>query len=131
VSELELPRVEKRLPKATLSPAEAELILSLPNIHTAEGLRDRAILEVLYSTGIRRMEVVNLTLRGDGESEVSISGGLGAGGNVSGNLPHPPDGNSGRIDGVRQHGLVVMVTGSNFGQDIAQIVVGFQVVGFC
>lgn len=60
-SELELPRVEKRLPKATLSPGEAELILSLPNIHTAEGLRDRAILEVLYSTGIRRMEVVNLT----------------------------------------------------------------------
>ena len=59
-SELELPRVEKRLPKATLSPDEAELILSLPNIHTDEGLRDRAILEVLYSTGIRRMEVVNL-----------------------------------------------------------------------
>ena len=60
-SELELPRVEKRLPKATLSPEEAELILSLPNIQTEEGLRDRAILEVLYSTGVRRMEVVNLS----------------------------------------------------------------------
>lgn len=60
-SELELPKVEKRLPKATLSPEEAELILSLPNIQTEEGLRDRAILEVLYSTGIRRMEVVNLS----------------------------------------------------------------------
>ncbi len=60
-SELELPKVEKRLPKATLSPEEAELILNIPNIHTEEGLRDRAILEVLYSTGIRRMEVVNLT----------------------------------------------------------------------
>ncbi|MBL4865527.1 MAG: site-specific tyrosine recombinase XerC [Pseudomonadales bacterium] len=60
-SELELPKVEKRLPKATLSPDEAELILSLPNIHTEEGLRDRAILEVLYSTGVRRMEVVNLS----------------------------------------------------------------------
>lgn len=60
-SELELPKVEKRLPKATLSPEEAELILSLPNIHADEGLRDRAIIEVLYSTGIRRMEVVNLT----------------------------------------------------------------------
>ena len=60
-SELELPKVEKRLPKATLSPDEAELILSLPNIQTEEGLRDRAILEVLYSTGVRRMEVVNLS----------------------------------------------------------------------
>jgi integrase/recombinase XerD len=60
-SELELPRVEKRLPKATLSAEEAEQILNLPNIHTEEGLRDRAILEVLYSTGIRRMEVINLT----------------------------------------------------------------------
>ena len=60
-SELELPRVEKRLPKATLSPEEAELILSLPNIQAEEGLRDRAILEVLYSTGVRRMEVVNLS----------------------------------------------------------------------
>ena len=60
-SELELPKVEKRLPKATLSSEEAETILAVPNIHTEEGLRDRAILEVLYSTGIRRMEVVNLT----------------------------------------------------------------------
>jgi integrase/recombinase XerD len=60
-SELELPKVEKRLPKATLSAEEAETILNVPNIHTEEGLRDRAILEVLYSTGIRRMEVINLT----------------------------------------------------------------------
>ena len=60
-SELELPKVEKRLPRATLSPEEAEIILSLPDTQTEEGLRDRAILEVLYSTGIRRMEVVNLT----------------------------------------------------------------------
>ncbi len=60
-SELELPKVEKRLPKATLTPEEAELILNIPTIQTEEGLRDRAILEVLYSTGIRRMEVINLT----------------------------------------------------------------------
>lgn len=60
-SELQLPRVEKRLPKATLSPEEAELILSLPDTDTGEGIRDRAMLEILYSTGIRRMEVVNLT----------------------------------------------------------------------
>lgn len=59
-SELELPKVEKRLPKATLSAAEAEIILSLANTLTDEGLRDRALLEILYSTGIRRGEASNL-----------------------------------------------------------------------
>ena len=53
--------MEKRLPKATLTADEAEQILNLPNIHNEEDLRDRAILEVLYCTGIRRMEVINLT----------------------------------------------------------------------
>lgn len=59
-SELQLPKVEKRLPKATLSPPEAEQILAIPDISTGEGIRDRAMLEVLYSTGIRRMELLNL-----------------------------------------------------------------------
>ncbi|WP_419628109.1 site-specific integrase [Thiolapillus sp.] len=57
-SELELPKPEKRLPKHTLTPEEAELVLSQPDIETDAGLRDRAILEVLYSTGIRRQEVI-------------------------------------------------------------------------
>ncbi|WP_456405764.1 site-specific tyrosine recombinase XerC [Thiolapillus sp.] len=60
-SELELPKPEKRLPKHTLTPEEAERVLSQPDIDTDAGLRDRAILEVLYSTGIRRQEVINLT----------------------------------------------------------------------
>lgn len=60
-SELELPKPEKRLPKHTLTTEEAELVLSQPDIDTDAGLRDRAILEVLYSTGIRRQEVINLT----------------------------------------------------------------------
>lgn len=60
-SELELPKPEKRLPKHTLTTEEAELVLSQPDIETDAGLRDRAILEVLYSTGIRRQEVINLT----------------------------------------------------------------------
>nr|WP_281284290.1 tyrosine-type recombinase/integrase [Exilibacterium tricleocarpae] len=59
-SQLELPKMERRLPKATLSPEEVDIILSQPNTLTPEGLRDRTILEVLYSTGIRRMECVNL-----------------------------------------------------------------------
>ncbi|MCI0573897.1 MAG: site-specific tyrosine recombinase XerC, partial [Myxococcaceae bacterium] len=60
-SELELPRQEKRLPAAVLTRAEAEAVLGQPDIRTTLGLRDRAILEVLYSTGLRRKEVAALT----------------------------------------------------------------------
>ncbi|HEN46731.1 MAG TPA: site-specific tyrosine recombinase XerC [Mizugakiibacter sp.] len=60
-SELELPKPSRRLPKHTLTPDEVEQVLSQPDIETDAGLRDRAILEVLYSTGIRRQEVINLT----------------------------------------------------------------------
>ncbi len=59
-AELELPRLPKRLPRAVLSQSEMERVLSEPDLATALGLRDRAILEVLYSTGIRRMELVGL-----------------------------------------------------------------------
>jgi len=59
-SDLELPRLEKRLPKAILSEREAEIILNQPDTTDALGLRDRAMLETLYSTGIRRMELINL-----------------------------------------------------------------------
>ena len=44
-SDLELPRAEKRLPKAILSESEVESILSQPDTSTTIGLRDRAILE--------------------------------------------------------------------------------------
>jgi integrase/recombinase XerD len=61
-SELELPRLGVRLPKAVLTAAEAEQILQQPDIHDALGLRDRAIMETLYTTGMRRLELVNLKL---------------------------------------------------------------------
>jgi integrase/recombinase XerD len=61
-SELELPRVGMRLPKAVLTASEAERILQQPSIHDALGLRDRAIMETLYTTGMRRLELVNLKL---------------------------------------------------------------------
>jgi len=61
-SEIELPRLEKRLPKHILSHSEAETILNLPDVTEPFGLRDRAILEVLYSTGLRRMEIAGLKL---------------------------------------------------------------------
>jgi integrase/recombinase XerD len=61
-SELELPRQEKRLPKHVLTAEEAEVVLGQPDVRDAMGIRDRAILETLYSTGIRRMEVLNLSV---------------------------------------------------------------------
>lgn len=61
-SELELPRLEHRLPKHVLTASEAEAVLAQPDTHDPLGVRDRAILETLYSTGMRRMEVVNLGL---------------------------------------------------------------------
>lgn len=61
-SELELPRLGMRLPKAVLTAAEAEQVIEQTNAHDSLGLRDRAILETLYSTGMRRLELVNLKL---------------------------------------------------------------------
>jgi len=61
-SELELPKMEKRLPRGFLTAAEAERVLAQPDIHDNIGLRDRAILEVFYSTGIRRQEMCRLAV---------------------------------------------------------------------
>lgn len=61
-SELELPKLQRGLPKSILSVAEVERVLSLVDIASPYGVRDRAMLETLYSTGIRRMELVNLSL---------------------------------------------------------------------
>lgn len=60
---LELPRGERRLPGAILSEGEVEAILALPDISTPVGLRDKAILETLYVTCIRRLELTRLRLR--------------------------------------------------------------------
>ena len=61
-ADLELPRQEMRLPKFILSAREAEAVLAVPDIETTLGLRDRAILETLYSTGMRRLELVGLNV---------------------------------------------------------------------
>lgn len=61
-SELELPRMEKRLPAESLSLREVELILSVPDLRDPLGIRDRAILEMLYSCGLRRAELARLDL---------------------------------------------------------------------
>ena len=61
-SEIELPRTEKRLPTEALTIHEIQQVIGLPNITDPMGLRDRAILELLYSTGVRRSELRNLDL---------------------------------------------------------------------
>ena len=61
-AELELPKVERRLPRPALTASEAETVLAVPDTTTVIGLRDRAMLEVLYSTGIRRAELAGLCL---------------------------------------------------------------------
>jgi integrase/recombinase XerD len=59
-SELELPKIPPRRPPEVLTVAEVEKVLSQPDITTPCGIRDRAILETLYSTGMRRKELSRL-----------------------------------------------------------------------
>lgn len=61
-SEIELPRYNRRLPADTLTSSQVETLLAQPDVATPLGLRDRAILEVFYATGMRRMELQGLDL---------------------------------------------------------------------
>ena len=61
-SDLELPKLGHRLPRNVLSASEAEAVLVQADVTTSLGVRDRAILEVFYSTGMRRMELAGLKL---------------------------------------------------------------------
>ncbi|KEO82389.1 site-specific tyrosine recombinase XerD [Tumebacillus flagellatus] len=58
---LESPKIEKRLPKV-LSVKEVEALLEGPDGGTTAGVRDKAMLELLYATGIRVSELVSLNL---------------------------------------------------------------------
>jgi integrase/recombinase XerD len=61
-SELELPRIPPRRPPEVLTVAEVEQVLAQPDLSTPFGIRDRAILETLYSTGMRRRELSLLAI---------------------------------------------------------------------
>ena len=56
-AELEYAREPRRLPRNILTPAEALRIIQAPDTGTALGVRDRAILETLYATGLRSAEL--------------------------------------------------------------------------
>jgi integrase/recombinase XerD len=70
-SELVLPKTGQRLPADVLTPREAEAVLAVPDVATPLGIRDRAILEVFYSTAIRRAELAKLAL-GDVDRERAV-----------------------------------------------------------
>jgi integrase/recombinase XerD len=57
------PRAFRGLPRY-LTPPQVEALLAAPGVETAVGLRDRAILEALYATGLRASELTSLTLEG-------------------------------------------------------------------
>jgi len=61
-SELEIPKRHRRLPQQILGVNEVERLLLLPDTESPYGVRDRALLETLYSTDIRRTELTNLKL---------------------------------------------------------------------
>jgi len=62
-ADVERPRGGVRLPKQVLSLNEVEEVLNQVNMSFPFALRDRAMLEMFYSTGIRRMELCNLRMQ--------------------------------------------------------------------
>ncbi|MBO5167372.1 MAG: site-specific tyrosine recombinase XerD [Lachnospiraceae bacterium] len=59
--ELKAPKIEKKLPE-TMTITEVDRLLTQPSGDTPKELRDRAMLELLYATGIRVSELISLTM---------------------------------------------------------------------
>jgi len=68
--EIMSPKIPKSLPKS-LSEEEVDLLLNAPNIKNFSGLRDKAMLELLYACGLRVSELVNILL-----TELSMTDGI-------------------------------------------------------
>ena len=65
-----MPRIGRSLPQS-LTEAEVEALLNAPNVKDPLGYRDRTMFEVLYATGLRVSELINLK-----QSEVNLNQGV-------------------------------------------------------
>jgi integrase/recombinase XerD len=74
-----LPRQKKPLPKGIMTLREIGRVLTAPDVDTPLGLRDRAMLELMYSSGLRNQEVRNLAISdvNTAEGEVRVKNGKG------------------------------------------------------
>ena len=70
VHSIKVEKAEKKLPQI-LTGREVELLLEQPKVSDMKGFRDKAMLEVLYATGIRVSELIGLNI-----DDVSIPGGF-------------------------------------------------------
>ena len=61
-SELEMPSQEKRLPREALGIQQTAAVINIPDTRDPLGRRDRAMLELLYSAGLRRSELARLEI---------------------------------------------------------------------
>ena len=61
-ADLEMPRMPRSLPRTLLSVDQVRQLMAQPDIEGLTGVRDRAMLELLYGTGMRRSELMNLQL---------------------------------------------------------------------
>ncbi len=70
---VKLPKKEKHLPRF-FQYNELEQLLSIPNLNTVLGQRDKAILEVLYASGIRVSELINIKITDINGEEIKVFG---------------------------------------------------------
>ena len=70
VNGVEIPRVKKKIPEA-LTTREMVKLLNQPKTNDLKGIRDKAMLELLYATGIKVSELIELSLR-----DVDVKGGM-------------------------------------------------------
>jgi len=61
-SELQLPKLGKPIPKQTMSHEEVQQVMILCDLSNPLGIRDRAMMELFYSNGIRRAELIELNI---------------------------------------------------------------------
>lgn len=76
---IKLPKQKRPLPRGVMTRREVEKVLSQPNLDAPLGLRDRALMELLYSSGLRASEIIGLKLYDVNlaEREVMVRNGKG------------------------------------------------------